>query len=214
MQAMRIALVNAIQQKTRNSAACFDLSDDELGIIKLYSMEAYPVEESFYYLINSALRTSNRREVWPYAPLIWLLLHALKKLPRCSAHSVYRGVRDVDESLYVPGNIVFWNSFTSCATNVSALETFLGMEGNRIQFLITPHPNCPRLRSIAAFSASPLEYEALYLPNSKFEVIGKLNASHGLWQVQLQELECDEFLIQLDTPAGVEMVRFEDDLRL
>ena len=42
--------------------------------------------------MNAALREKNRQAVRPWRDFVWLLLHALRKLPPSKARVVYRGM--------------------------------------------------------------------------------------------------------------------------
>lgn len=174
------------------------LSVDELAVIRLYTMEAYQREQSFYFMVNRALRSTNRREVWPFAPMIWLLLNALKATPKRPETTLFRGIRAGDMATkYNAGDLICWNSFNSCTTSVAPLSVFMGMTGKRIQFVITPHPVHARYRSISQYSQSPNEEEVLYLPNSLFSVQAVVQLADDLLQVQLKEEDSHEALIDL-----------------
>lgn len=63
-------------------------------MLTLYTIEMYPREKSFYYLMNAALRSSNRHEaVKPWRHAIWLLLMAMRKLPPVRDRVLQRGVK-------------------------------------------------------------------------------------------------------------------------
>ena len=61
------------------------LTRDECAAVVLYTMEDMPRERSPYYVMNAALREKNRQAVRPWRDFVWLLLHALRKLPPSKA---------------------------------------------------------------------------------------------------------------------------------
>ena len=67
------------------------LTMDECIAVVLYTSEEQPRETSLYYLMNDALRSKDRKKVWPWRDFIWLLLHALRKLPVPVLPFVFRG---------------------------------------------------------------------------------------------------------------------------
>ncbi|CAF1460832.1 unnamed protein product, partial [Rotaria sp. Silwood1] len=66
------------------------LSQDESAAIMLYSMEWTPQQKCLYFVLNSILRSEDRRKLESWYPYLKLFLSGLTRLP--SAHRfVYRG---------------------------------------------------------------------------------------------------------------------------
>ena len=84
-----------------------------------------PRELSPYYVMNAALREKNRQAVRPWRDFVWLLLHALRKLPPSKARVVYRGMAG---SVLAEGAELQWSAFSSTATKVDVMEDFLDTE--------------------------------------------------------------------------------------
>ena len=93
------------------------LTRDECAAIVLYTMEDMPRERSPYYVMNAALREKNRQAVRPWRDFVWLLLHALRKLPPSKARVVYRGMV---ASVGAKGGELQWSAFSSTATKLDA----------------------------------------------------------------------------------------------
>ena len=111
------------------------LSLDEVTIIVLYTYEEGHRESSLYFLLNTALRSADRlTAVLVWRDFIWLLLHALGKLPGCPAAVVYRGCTMSPEQLgldLTPGAEFQWSGFSSTASTAAVMNTFLGFDGPR-----------------------------------------------------------------------------------
>ncbi|CAF1435915.1 unnamed protein product, partial [Adineta steineri] len=77
-----------------------NLTVDESAAIQLYTMESETERESFFYILNSLLRSPNRNELQPVLPYFKLLIGALEKLPTLNG-VVYRGVNGNISSNFV-----------------------------------------------------------------------------------------------------------------
>eukprot|EP00929_Paragymnodinium_shiwhaense_P056408 TRINITY_DN28221_c0_g1_i6.p1 TRINITY_DN28221_c0_g1~~TRINITY_DN28221_c0_g1_i6.p1 ORF type:complete len:179 (-),score=14.05 TRINITY_DN28221_c0_g1_i6:108-617(-) len=75
------------------------LSSDSLAVLVLYTMEASPREESFYYKLNGALRETNREQLKTWRDTIWLLLNSMRDGPRTTARVLFRGTKKRKTSL-------------------------------------------------------------------------------------------------------------------
>jgi hypothetical protein len=186
----QICMLNAAHDKANNNPKVACLQQDELAAIKLYTMPFNPDSESFYRILNCALRSENRQAVKPFANIIWLLLHALRRLPPFHG-TVFRGIKCDFSNLYRKGMPpVTWSSFTSTTNTVETLENpmFLGKSGSRTIFSI--ELTTGRARSISALSQVEAESEILLPPNSMFEVESTFGpTADGLFFVQMREVQ-------------------------
>jgi hypothetical protein len=82
---------------------------------------------------------------------------------------------------------------------VEQSEQFCGSSGTRTLFSI--ELTTGRARVISMFSLSPREAEVLLPPNSRFIVLGQLDAGNGLVIVQLKELPSRDPIIDFDAAA-------------
>ena len=194
--ALNIAVEMAIefaQSKAFDHNFPKNLSTDEIAVIRLYTMSIQPESTSLYTLLNKALRNDceTRRAVWPFVPVLWLLMHALNKAPPCDKNTVFRGIRlDLSDKYRHPMlTPITWPSFTSCTASLHVLHDakYLGVEGARTKFTI--FLTTGRARSIAFISAFKNEEEILLPPNSRFKLLSSLGpTSDGLLEVQLEEI--------------------------
>ncbi|EOD31860.1 hypothetical protein EMIHUDRAFT_231296 [Emiliania huxleyi CCMP1516] len=166
------------------------LTRDECAAIVLYTMEDMPRERSPYYVMNAALREQNRQAVRPWRDFVWLLLHALRKLPPSKARMVYRGMAG---SELAAGAELQWSAFSSTATKVDVMEVFLATSGQRT--MIHLELTEPVGRDVSAFSLYPQECEVLLPPNVCFEVVSCYKAGSGLVIVQCKQTESLDALL-------------------
>jgi hypothetical protein len=187
-------IVDGVQNKAQASL-CFtnpinppggNTSHDESGSITLYTEEWTPAENSLYYILNRVLRDSDRTKLIPFFPYLKLLLTALLHQPRYKG-SVWRGVKADLRTQYPKGSKVIWWSFSSCTTEMSALESdlFLGKSGTRTLFRID---NCTRAVDIQKFSGFPMEAEVLLIPGVHLEVVDVGDMGNGLVIITLKQI--------------------------
>jgi hypothetical protein len=150
-----------------------------------------------YFMMNVALRSQDRSLVQPWKFYIWLLLHALKKLPRVNGCDVVfrgmkTGVAELGEN-YESGEEFQFAAFVSTTTNIEVLQHFLGKEGPRT--LLHMSLSAPVARDVKDFSLHPQEKEIMLPPNLMFEVQGVLDMGNDLKMVQCSQIESlDELL--------------------
>jgi hypothetical protein len=156
-------------------------------------MEIVPREQSPYYLMNAALRDKVRSKVRPWRDYIWLLLHAMRMLPPATELMVYRGMKQVASSLpedYSDGEEFVWSGFSSTASTISVMKTFLGSTGDRTMWQLELTE--PVARDIRPFSLLPGENEILLPPNVQFEAVSRFDAGGGLTIIQCKQVESDD----------------------
>jgi hypothetical protein len=189
-------LVSGIENKARASIvfATEHLTPEQLGAathdeaaaMNLYTEGWAIPERSLYYILNSLLRDKDRGRLTPFLSYLKLLLTGLKNQPRYSG-SVWRGVKADLRAHYPKGKKLFWWSFSSCTTEMHALENdlFLGKIGTRTLFRID---DCTRAVDIQSFSAFPTEAEVLVIPGAYLEVIDVGDMGHGLVIISLRQI--------------------------
>ena len=136
------------------------MSDDEAAAVVLYTMEAIPREQSLYYLMNAALRSMDRGGVREWRDFIWLLLNGMRKIPSNGERSVYRGIKNTSKKTHV-GHQETWSAFSSTATTMDVMSTFIGPEGERImcastRAAVSLRPAAPELPLLQRCDRSPL----------------------------------------------------------
>ena len=192
--------------KTIDAVHTRGMSEDEVIALILYTIEAVPREESLYYLMNAALRGKNRSGVSEWRDFIWLLLHAMRKIEKPSERSVYRGIK-IEPGMFgssrpnlKTGLDVTWSGFSSTASTINVMNTFLGTEGERIMYDIELTE--PLARDIRPFSVFPSENELLLPPNFSFEIVSTFDTGGGLTMVQCKQTETLDVLLDFGaTPS-------------
>ena len=141
------------------------LSLDERAAILLFTAEAPPPSASVYTQMNAALRES-REAVEPWRDLIWLLLHALRKLPPAKVPMVMRGCKKSTAELGVDLSaqaIFTWHGFSSTTKTADVMSTFLGESGDRTMWHLQLTE--PTARDVSDFSLHPREDEVRVAPS-------------------------------------------------
>jgi TPR repeat protein len=177
------------------------LSFSLVAVLALYTTELAGV--SPYGACNAALRSADRSKCKPYIRFIWFLMHALAKCERYVGGNVYRGVKADLRAQYPKDREVTWFQFSSCSCDIEVeqSEQFLGKTGTRTLFSI--ELTTGRARSITKFSLVPSEAEVLLPPNSRFVVLGQLDAGNGLTIITLRELPSRDPILHFDSdPAS------------
>ncbi|CAF1084889.1 unnamed protein product [Didymodactylos carnosus] len=163
-----------------------DLSQDEQGAIRLYTMEWEPNDQCLYALLNNTLRIEDRQKLKPWFSYLKLILTALFKLPSVHA-TVWRGVKADLSNEYVKDHIYTWYGFSSTTESLSVLESeqFLGKSGIRTLFSI----ECKNGKIIKPYSHFKAEDEILLLPATQFQVISKTGLGNDLNIIHLKEVK-------------------------
>jgi hypothetical protein len=86
------------------------LTPDESASIHLYTMESQPSSNSFYGLLNAALRSENRDKLKPYFAYLKLILTALFKMPSIQG-TFWRGITGDISHEYPRGKKIVWWGF-------------------------------------------------------------------------------------------------------
>jgi hypothetical protein len=181
--------------KAKRRAATYEdtLPIDESAAIVLYTMEWHPFSDSVYYILNSTLRTEDRKSLIPWFLYLKLILTALSRLPLLSL-TVYRGVKLNNHDKYQLGKDVLWWGFSSCSINraIAENEHFLGPNGRRTLFII----HCIKGIDIGPHSYFRKEKEILLLPATTFKVIQCDSQGNNLHIIHLQQIEPLHQLLQ------------------
>ena len=161
------------------------LTPDESASIMLYTLEWEPVESSFYFILNTTLRSQNRQELKPWFLYLRLVIYALAKLPSLPSRTMYRGVQiDMSKEFMKEKTFVWW-SFSSCTSTIDIIKHFLGAKGPRTIVNI----ECDSAKDISRHSFYQIENEILLYPARQFKVISSLDAGNQLHIIQLKEIQ-------------------------
>jgi len=166
------------------------------------SIHAYTKQHGPYYALNKIMREGNIALLKNFVDYIWLMMNCLSKCPKPEYTTIYRGVPEDLSADYAIGHDYIWTYFSSCSLGLGPLQTpmFVGNRGQRTLFIIYLKSN--RARSIAFLSASEGEKEVLLPPNTRLKVIDIADFGHGLRQIILKELPCQNPILTFPDEAS------------
>ena len=143
---------------------------------------------------SNPYRITNRSfaEMQRASGLLYLVMNALRKLPRVTGRTLYRGVRgevSLDRDHYHKGNVITWSALSSTSSGMEATKAFLakgsnGGEATGTLFIIDKGWGY----DIQLYSLFPTETEILLEPERKFKVTGVIEAE-GLTFINLEMLD-------------------------
>nr|ACD54748.1 ADP-ribosyltransferase 1-like protein [Adineta vaga] len=162
-----------------------DLTHDESAALYLYTMEGG--ENSFYRILNQALRSEDRPALRIWFPYLKLLDTALSKLPTVQ-RNIWRGViGDIGKDLKKNELLTWWN-VSSCSLSVDVIKDFLSSETSSTLFLI----EAVHGKDISLYTNYPDEEEILLAPGIQLRVIANaVNLPGGLNVIHLAEVNDD-----------------------
>ena len=157
-----------------------NLTRDESAALYLYTMEWG--DESFYRVLNRALRLEDRSLLKPWFPFLKLFDTTLNKLPSLNK-VIWRGVRhDVSKELKENQELTWW-SINSCSLSVNVVKDFL--DQNSTLFLI----EAVNGKEVSNYTNYPNEDEVLLSSGTKLRVVSDtLDHIGGLHIVHLKEV--------------------------
>ena len=125
-----------------------------------------------YRMLNNALASDNAEDLREARDLLFDVLSALRKLPRCKREVLYRGMKgSVDRSVYSVGAVVMWHGLFSVSTNINTVKSFLSSS----EELDVSHGTLFVIEdgwgyNIQPYSLYPEEEEILLEPERQFSV--------------------------------------------
>ncbi len=175
-------MVWTVKQNAQNPEE--GLSSDESASIALYTIEWYPKESSFFYILNETLRSKDNQQMKPWFRYLKLVFSALSKLQTIS-HIVYQGTNE-DLRYDYPKDKIFTSwEFMTCTSAIRTLEdeeTF-GKTGQRTLFTI----ECCSGKDIKQHAFDSSKDQVLLLPGRQFQVVSCLSPDDELNIIQLKE---------------------------
>ena len=135
-----------------------------------YDFGSKDFESNPYRIINRR----NFAEMQRASGLLYLVISALRKLPRVTGRTLYRGVRgevNLDNGYYNKGNVVTWPALSSTSPDMEATKAFLGKgsesgDATGTLFIIDKGWGY----DIQPYSLSPDEEEILFEPERKLKI--------------------------------------------
>jgi len=158
------------------------LTKEESAAIFLYTIEFG--DNSFYHVINRALRAEDRSTLKPWFPYLKLFDTAVQKLPTVRKN-VWRGITGDISKNYKKGDMFTWWAISSCSTSVDVIENFLGP--NSTLFLI----EVVNAKDISKYTNFPNENEVLLCPGTQLQVVSNPLDKPPMQLVHLQEITDD-----------------------
>jgi hypothetical protein len=177
-------MVWIVKQNSQNPEE--GLNNDESASIALYTMEWYPKEKSFFYILNETLRSENNQQMKPWFRYLKLVFKALSKLQTVS-HIIYQGTNEDVSNNYPKGKVFISWEFLTCTASIKTLEneeTF-GKSGRRTLFTIESRSG----KDIRRHAFEQSKDQVLLLPGRQFQVISCLNPDDELNIIQLEEMK-------------------------
>ena len=158
------------------------LTRDESAAVFLYTMEWG--ENSFYQVINRALRAEDRLSLKPWFAYLKLFDTAVQKLPTIRKN-LWRGVaKDISKN-FKQGDEFTWWTISSCSTSVNIIKDFLGP--NSTLFLI----EAANGKDVSGYTNYPNENEVILCPGTRLRVVSALLDQPSMHLVHLQEVTDD-----------------------
>eukprot|EP01043_Picozoa_sp_COSAG02_P015024 COSAG02_NODE_630_length_19310_cov_19.127271_11_plen_682_part_00 len=172
----------------------YGLTCDEIAATHLYT------QPLLFRALNRALWSKERGAVKPYWGYIRLLQHALFKLPKSEAGTIYRGIKDPYQDPQAPlteaamlakavenggsGEPEIWWGFSSCSTDLQQVNAFLGHDGVRVLYTIEGGSSA---RDVRRYSDFQHEAEVLMPFGSAFTVVTATTPAPNLLLVTLRQ---------------------------
>ncbi|CAF4064313.1 unnamed protein product, partial [Rotaria magnacalcarata] len=160
-----------------------ELTLDEMASIYLYTMAGQ--EKSFYSVLNTILRSEERKAIKPWFPYLKLLMTALHKLKSRRYESCWRGIRGDLSAQFPIGTTGVWWTLTSVSTERSVVEHFMGSSSVLTLFSI----ECKAAKYISPFSYFPREDEVLLMPGFAYQVIDQYLEGSDIIIIRLKEIQ-------------------------
>ena len=194
-----------------NNAAEFVKADEKLfegfteedaATIAMYTYDFGPGEFECnpYRIINTSLVGRNFNSLQRASGILYLVMTALRKLPRVTGMTLYRGVRSevkMDEDHYHEGNTITWPVLSSTSPDMKAIKAFLAKgskkgKATKTLFIIKDGWGY----DIQPYSLFPEEAEILLEPERQFKVKSIIETD-GMTIINLK---------MLDTPLALPQV--------
>ncbi|CAF3600529.1 unnamed protein product [Adineta steineri] len=161
----------------------YGLTRDESAAVYLYTMEWG--ENSFYQVINRALRAEDRSALKPWFAYLKLFDVAVQKLPNVRKN-LWRGVsKDITRN-FKKGDEFTWWTISSCSTSVNIIKDFLGP--NSTLFLIEAING----KDVSSCTNYPNENEVILCPGTRFRVVSDPLDQPPMHLIHLQEITDDD----------------------
>lgn len=154
-----------------------NFSKNDAVVVAMYTFDFGPgmAENNPYRIINKALVSNDEKEFQRVRGLIFIILKALRKLPKIEGKTLYRGTREtVSRDNYNDGEIITWTGFFSTSPDVNSTKELMSKSGSTKGTLFVIEDGWGY--DIQPFSRSQDEEEILLEPGRRFEVKGVIES--------------------------------------
>jgi hypothetical protein len=162
------------------------LTRDESASIYLYTMEGG--KNSFYKVLNEALRSENRPALKPWFSFLKLFDVALKKLPTVE-ENIWRGANGDVMGQFKSGQVLTWWGISSCSKSLGVVQGFLSSDTSSTVFMI----EAVNGKDVEGYTYFQSENEVILGLGTELRVKGDSLKHHGgLNIIHLVELSDDD----------------------
>ena len=176
--------VQLIKQKCLTPAD--GLTSDQSASIMLFSLLWQPIDRCLYTQLNQILLATDPAVLKPWYSYLKLLLSALIQLP---SHDqvVYRGSTSDLHEEYPLDAVIRWKDLALCTSSIDHLQSNSdsGMEGLRTIYTVRGNS----VKNIHPHTYLASNHLMVFLPGTKFQVIGSFHQTIHLHYIMLQEIE-------------------------
>ena len=156
-------------------------TEDDIAAVAMYTFDfgARHYESNPFRLINKELAGQDKEGLQRISGMLYLVLTALRKLPRVTKRTLYRGVRqdaNIKEGQYAEGSTVTWSAFSSTSPDMNTTKAFLAKgssDGKAAGTLFIIERGWGY--DLQPYSLYPSETEILLEPERQFKVTSVLN---------------------------------------
>ncbi|CAF3728057.1 unnamed protein product [Rotaria socialis] len=193
--------ISTTKQRCKNPAD--GLTQDESASIMLYSMNSQPMEQCLYYVLNSALRSGDRRKLKPWLLYLSLLAKALSRLPSIAA-VVHRQVQiGLTEKYPIEKTFVWW-AFSLCILSLDIYQSNEHLTKTQTCTIFTIE--CRFGKDIRKHSYFPNEDQILLMAGSEFKVISSMKNETNQNIIYLKEIQSNNPLLQFSNISNQEEI--------
>lgn len=180
-------------RNTMNYALDDEFTKEDAAAVAMYTYDLGPkaFESNPHRIINKSIAGRNYADLQRASGLLYLVMSALRKLPRVTGITLYRGVKgdvNLDEDHYHEGNVITWPAISSTspvADEVKEALTVGSESGEAVGTLFVIEDAWGY--NIQPYSLFPNEAEILIEPERQFKVISV--ARDDLTVIKLQMLD-------------------------
>lgn len=192
------ACSNKAQELSEDGKLSEEFTADDAAAIAMYTFdfgtEDFEINPSS--VINKAFREKRTEDLEKAGGLIYLLMTALRKLPRISGMCLHRCVdSEIDIDKYRDGETITWPALSSASPDIHAVRKFLGKTSDEKPLGTMFTINYAWGYDIHSYSLYPDNYEVILEPGMSFKVSSVIK--DGIFVAKLNMLDSKLILPQV-----------------